>query len=248
MTLKSSLRGVQAMRRRYDLAMGGGPLTYIQKVLGYDPIAYWPENETAGATIVDRVNVAQNGTYTGVALNDSTGPDGQPVGRWDGANDYGNVFTTTFRDAFDGTEMTLMAWLQMFNVGVWTDGAARDVFNFDAGAGNRYRLSKVANNVVQFQDRSSVAKDINFAGLTDIDWMHFAVTRSETADQLIGYKDGAQVGVTVAALGNWTFTLALCISGAFSLAPAFVANGWLAHLAVFNTALPPAAIADLATV
>jgi hypothetical protein len=65
-------------------AFGGYAQTYKDKVLGTVPddlIAYWTLAETSGSTADNAEGTAaRDGTYTGVTLNSSTGPDGQPVG------------------------------------------------------------------------------------------------------------------------------------------------------------------------
>ena len=44
--------------------------TYMDKVLSYNPLVYFPMNETAGLTAVNygSLGTAANGTYTGVTL------------------------------------------------------------------------------------------------------------------------------------------------------------------------------------
>ena len=48
--LKSSRRLIALERMRHDLAGGLVAETYIEKILSYGPIAYWPLNESSGTT------------------------------------------------------------------------------------------------------------------------------------------------------------------------------------------------------
>jgi hypothetical protein len=226
--------------------------------LGYDPIAYWPLYETAGATAECLVNSAQSGAYTGVTLG-QTVTDANGVSfvcpLFDGANDFANIYTATFRDAFDGSEGTAMIWCRVFNVGVWTDGSTRRSYNFRVDVNNRVIMGRdAANNRNQSNYIAGGANEQqNMDGLTSTDWMHVGVTWSISSGvngEVKHYLDGSQNGVTDTALGVWAGNLdnTRTVIGASSTVPIFVWYGWLAHCAVWDTALSAATIADLATV
>ena len=105
---------------------------YYQKVLSYDPIAYWMMDEKQGAVSYDMVTArntgARNGAYTGVTLGQPGIGDGNTSPLFDGANDFTNIYSASFNAAFNGAEGTLGIWMRVFNVAVWTDGTGTDQF------------------------------------------------------------------------------------------------------------------------
>jgi hypothetical protein len=228
---------------------------YSDKVLSYGPIAYWPLWETAGVTAADQVNSpAQDGTYTGVTLANAPGPDGiNNAPLFDGANDFVDIYTIPFRDAFNGSEGTAMGWFKVFNAGIWTDGAVRYPYSVRADANNWVRpLYRTAvNNQLQYSYiAGGVNKAENIAGWSDITWVCSAITWSATADEVKAYADGAQQGVTQGGVGVWAGVLAAagCVIGARSNVPHQPWHGWVSHVAFWDSALNSTQIADLATV
>ena len=234
---------------------GAGPSAagYIAKVKSYNPIAYWPLNETTGSTAVCQVNTAQNGTYTGVTLG-QTVTDASGVSficpLFDGANDFANIYTTTFRDAFDGAEGTAMIWARVYNVGVWTDGNNHVMGTLRVDANNQIFLKKdnTNNRKELVYEAGNVTETGVETGLAIIDWMQLFLTWSATTDEVKQYRDGSQVGITLTVLGAWAGQLVNTntIIGSFDTGPTNPWYGWLAHCAVWDTILTQPQIADLA--
>ncbi|GAI14148.1 unnamed protein product, partial [marine sediment metagenome] len=105
MGYKSPLNMFPADRWRQNFFIGaGGVLAYDDKVLGMDPIAYWPLSETSGLVANCLVNPAQNGVYTGVTLGQPGIGDGNTAPYFDGTNDYVDVLTAAFIAAYNGSE------------------------------------------------------------------------------------------------------------------------------------------------
>jgi hypothetical protein len=197
---------------------------YIDKVVSYGPIAYWVLNETAGATAADQINSpAQDGTYTGVTLADTLGPDGvNNAPLFDGANDFVNVQTAAFAAAFSGTEGTAMIWAKVFNAGVWTDGSERKAYRYEVDGSNIVHLA-----------RRSVCW---------IQWWSVADGNARL------YQDGAEVANSPLAIaGVWGGNPAISVIGAQTLLAVNPWYGWLAHCAVWDSALIQAAITDLSS-
>lgn len=225
---------------------------YRAKILSYSPIAYWPLNETSGVVVVNLVNAAMNGTYSGPTLANAAGPGGLDVcPLFDGNNDFANVYSAALNAAFNGAECTIMAWLKVSAAGVWADGIQRFPWRFLNASNHRYDFSKLTNvNLMQAQYRVGAAsKDINLA-TSNAAWFHATLTVSQAADQFKLFINGAQSGLTQTGLGTWSGALSAtgCCIGAFSSAAAFPWSGWLAHQAIFASALAPTAILDIATI
>jgi len=230
---------------------------YHQRVLATDPIAYWPLNEKVGTVAYDwvsgRVAGAQNGAHTGVTLYQPGIGDGFCCPYYDGANDYTDCTTAAIQAAFNGMEGTVLAWARVSAVGIWTDGSADQCFRFDVNANNVLSTYKDSvNNQFGFYYRAGggVAVTVNLAGLTTIDWMHIGMTWSRSAGasgEMKAYFAGVQTGATQINIGNWVGNPQVFI-GAGSVIPSLPWYGWLAHCAVWDRALAPAEIADLAVV
>ena len=228
------------------------PPTYPDRVIATGPIRYWPLWDLAGPAAIELI-VGDNGAYTGVTLADALAPDGSPCPRFDGANDFVNVFSAALQAAFNGAEGSIAAWARVFNVGVWTDGNVRDVVRFYSLGTNQLTLLRWVNNnrfswyyaaggVVELRDRNAE---------NTVDWFHVALTWSAIADQVIAYWDGVQEGAIMGALGVWAGLLAAATTniGCYNNAgPSEVWNGWLAHVPLWDRALTPAEVLDVATV
>ncbi len=231
-------------------AMMSGGRTYIDKVMGYLPIAYWPLNEASGSTAVCRVNSAQNGTYSNVTLNQSV-TDANGVSfvcpRFDGSNSLVNILTATLIAAFDGLSGSLAFWARVFNVGVWTDGTSRYMVMLYVDASNYIiPIRSVGDNELTHTYRAAGTSE-NIAdngGLSDTDWMHIVFTWDSSAKFTV-YRNATQIGTPQAIAGSWSggdFTIAN-IGG--NNGPGNVFNGWIAHVAIFDEILDQVAVTNL---
>ena len=241
------------MFRRIPFIGGGG---YSGKVLGTataNLIGYWPLWETAGA-VADNLEgtAARDGAYTTVTLNSSTGPDGRPVGLWDGTNDYCHVYSDSFRDAFNGSEGTIALWAKVSGAGVWTDSTERKLFMFRVDANNSiYARRNTADGRIDYYYVSGGTTQTRVkTAISATGWMHFGLTWSKAGDAVKAYYNGVQEGATLTGLGIWAGVVvpAQTILGALITTPNHVWDGYLAHAAVWTTPLTVAQILALATV
>lgn len=233
--------------------------TYTDKVLGIETanmIAYWPMNEASGG-VADNAEgtAARDGAYTGVTLGQTGIGDGETCPLFDGTNDYNNVYTTSFRDAFNGGEFTGAAWAKVSAAGVWTDSAEHMIFQYRVDNTNKVSIYKpTANNNLSFYYRaggtieSHIKTDASSTG-----WMHLAITVSKTAGvdgEVKYYYNGSAIGSTSTGLGTWAGALASTVTviGASNLTPVSPWDGWLAHAAVWTKPLTSTQILSLATV
>ena len=242
------------MFRRIPFIGGGG---YSGKVLGTaaaNLIGYWPMWETSGA-VADNLEgtAARDGAYTGVTLGSSTGPDGRPVGLWDGANDFCDIYTASLNTAFNTASGTVAIWFKVSAAGVWTDAALRYFINIRADADNRIYIIKsgtdnLATFVYEAGNTPEVITSASFAGSTA--WHHMALTWNKAGDAVKAYIDGVQSGGTETGLGIWAGALNVgyCNIGSYRNIAQDVFDGYLAHAAIWNTPLTPTQILALATV
>jgi len=230
----------------------GPATTYYLKVLSYNPIAYWPLWEASGDVAHCLVNSAQNGAYTGVTLGQPGIGDGRTCPLFNGATDFVDVYTTTFRDAFNGAEGTAIIWAKVFDVGVWTDETSRYWLRFLADTQNTVWIGRIGldERYHHRYEAGNVPETVNKTGITTTDWMLAGITWSKTADEFKAFYNGTQISTTQTGLGTWVGTLAsaFAVIGATendATAPFF---GWLAHCAVCDRSLTPTQMADLAIV
>jgi len=178
--------------------------------------------------------------------------DGNTAPLYNGTSDYCNIYSTTLATAFNGAEGTVLVWARVSGVGVWTDGAQRQCITIWNNINNRIQIIKaVSNNTLAWSYvANGTVEAIVLGGYSSTDWMCLGLTWSATDDQAIAYYNGTQAGTTQTTLGAWVGTLAstTTVIGAGNITPTLVWSGYLSHGALFDSALSPAAIADLAVV
>lgn len=227
-------------------------LGYSPRILALEPIAYWPQWEDSGVDAECLINSpAQDGSYTGVTLGQEGIGDGETCPFFDGLADYNNIYTTAFRDAFNGDEGTAIAWVKVTDVSVWTDGTTRHLLTLQADNDNRIWLTKAAgNNLMSLIYRAGAASEtINFSTST-LGWLNVGLTWSKDLDEVRGFLNGIQQSTTQTALGNWAGVLIATrtLIGAKITTPTNVWDGYLAHVPVWDRALSPAEMASVGAV
>lgn len=232
-----------------------GEETYADRVEDYGPIAYWPLWEAAGTTAVCQVNVAQNGTYSSDVSTWPVGTgigDGNSAPAFDGANDFIDVYSNTFRDAVTETQCTVVGWARVSGAGVWTDGQFRCMFDFRVDGNNAIGFRKDnANDQMLFYYFAGAAfrsKTIN--PYSNTNWFHFACVGDDAgSNELTLFLDGVEQVPSVINTGAWVgaFQPTTTTIGSYQTTPQREWSGQLAHLAWFNGRLSDATILDLAT-
>jgi hypothetical protein len=228
-----------------------GISAYAQAVIATNPIAYWIMGETAGSTAACQMNALNNGTYTGVTLNNTTGPDGVTGAPFfDGINDMLNVKTANFIGNWDPDEHTVMIWAKVYNAGVWTDGATRIMWQIVQDGSNYSQCrnpSAPASRMTGYEIWNGGSARTK-TSMSDTDWMHIVSRRSKSASNYKFFYNGASwgsgndnpnagaTGLTKALIGVQTPS-----------PPTNVWHGWLAHAAVWDSALSDATILSLAS-
>jgi hypothetical protein len=220
-------------------------------------IAYWPLNETSGTNAVNMEGTAaRDAPYNSDV---STWPvatgigDGGTAPTYDGTNDSVNIYSASLDGVFDGSEFTISLWFKVSAVGVWTDGANRTAILIGTDTpGNviEFEKSAVGNRLDFEYTAGSTTKLVSRGSTTSTDWIHLAMTVSAGADEMKAYYNGSQTGATQTTLGTWADALKTtsCAIGSAGGVPAEVTNGYIAHVAIWDSALIAATIAELATV
>lgn len=235
---------------------GSQEAAYVAKVLALSPIAYWVLGEHTGAVAYDQIDPPdQNGTHVGVTLGNAGIGDGQVCPYYDGANDYTNVYSAALNAAFNGPEGTLVGWLKVANVGVWTDGNPHRVAYLRGDANNDLSILKAgANNRLQVIYRTGATNEVvNADGYVTTDWLHLGCTFSDSNNsaEVAIFVSGAQVGAAVAVANPWgaaSLNSSQTLIGAWNQTGTNVWLGYLAHVAIWDSVLTAPQMATLATV
>lgn len=224
----------------------------VRRVAPANLIAYWPLWEASGSAAKDISGNGFNGAYTGVTLGQGGIGDGRTCPLFDGVNDFVDIYSTGFRDAFDGSEGSVIWWSKVSGVGVWTDGANRRCVQLYADVNNAIQIYKSSTNnrVWAIYAAGGTSEYLSRDGVSDVGWVAWGYTWSAIADEVRLFYNGSQSGATQTALGTWVGNLASAdaVIGARNTTPNEVWDGYLAHCAVWDTPLTPTQIAALAAV
>ena len=238
--------------KRILLFDDAGQIKKIQNLFGSSLIGYWPGAEAGASPLpsaLDYSGRSFHGAYTGVTLGQPGAGDGNTCPLYDGSTSYMQP-PAGFRTAFTSAEYSFLLWFWPFNVGVWTDAAARVMIRVLVDANNTANIQKSStNNTLQWQDiAGATVKTVTLATQSFLVPNHLGLTVSRSADQMKAYFNGAQTGATQTGLGTWVGIpiAANTLVGAGSTTPTFITNGYVAHAIVLNRAATPAEVAAAA--
>lgn len=221
--------------------------SYIDTVLATSPLAYWPLDEASGTTADNAEGTAARDiTYqNGVSLaNDNTGAFGTVAPLFDGSDDYVGSLSVLGAD-FDGQEFTISVWAKTNS-----PGTLPTIIRIRKDSSNDLFI-RLDNTTLQFgYIAGGTFKQISTShGITATNWHHYAMTVSLTSDQFIAYVDAVQFGTTQTGLGTWVNGSVNNVNsniGAYNNASSGVFSGWIAHPAIWTSALSGSAITTLA--
>jgi len=192
-------------------SLGSDPtLAYTNKVKALNPIAYWPEAEPSGTTIVDESGNGRNGTYSNVTLGQSGIGDGRTSALYvPASNSYGNVYSAGLAGAFNGAAGTVALWVKVRAASVWSDGTVRMLFRLLSDGNNYIQVQKdVAAGTFKFEYAAGGTFKTRFsAAQSSTNFLHIAATWDKAADQVKCYIAGVQEGATLTGLGVYAGAL-----------------------------------------
>lgn len=227
-------------------------MTYISDVLANYAtglIGLYPMDETSGTNMDDKSAEANDGIFTGVTLNSAASPwDGTNAPSFDGVNDHAAFLSAGLNTDFGASgQYTVAVWAKVSAVGVWTDGAERNVLRMSVDTNNRIQMRKdtTANQIRFIMTDGSTLKQVTQAGHSETGWMHFAITHDKAGDAAKCWFNGVQVGATQTGLGTFAGNLTIGEFGAGSSSGGTPWSGWLSYGAIWKVALADAAIVNL---
>ena len=229
--------------------------TYIDKVLGFSPIAYWPLNETSGTTADNAEGTAaRDGTYARNVTTMTTGTgigDGNTAPNFNGSNDVVDIYSASLNSVFNGAEGTAIIWLKPSAIGIWSDGLSHYFLRVASDSGNnQHYLTKNPSDNLQFgfiHGGTFKAQDLDVSSNAD-EWHFYALLWSELGDFGRAIQN-TTVLADVTGLGVWAGALDVnncAVGGHRPAAPQW--SGQLAHCAIWDVLLSPEQLVDLATI
>jgi hypothetical protein len=252
--------GLLRMRRAaVPVLTGGGEAarsyaTILHEDYGADEV--WPLVDIAsGTTIHAHVNGNRDGSLTGWDLQNAAGPvTGTQAPYSDGANDYGDIYTSNgsdgLNDIFDGGVGSIFMWLQTSS---WTDGNYGVGLILYVDSGNSLALRKQnVNNEYYWRYEAGGTGHTHTKSVSPADWFSVGLSWNKDAGasgEVKFFWNGAQDGPTATGLGVWSGSL---VSTRCSIGSAFgngANNPWdglLAYAAVkFGSIWTPTDFANM---
>jgi hypothetical protein len=225
-----------------------------QLILTADPanlVAYWPLQEQSGSDALEVTATDANGAYAGSFTLSQPGPaDYSRSVQFVGGRVSLAAAVSALDAPFDPALLTLLLCARIPAAATWTDGISRFAASFGVNSTNRVTLFKhSANNRFTFRYAAGgVTTDVDLNAVATLNWFQAAITVDTVADQMKAYFNGSQVGTTQTGLGVWAGALASGFTALadFSSAGNLPWSGYLAHIALWKSALPPAQVLRLA--
>jgi len=231
---------------------------YYERVLATSPsnlVAYWPLWETAGSEAEQIAPTSiPNGSYYGVTLANTLGPDGlyyAPL--WDAINDYLNIYSTQLNTAWNagmGDEGTIIMWIKSDDAfataagSFWRISYSNDYFNwfkqhFDGTPG---KIESLMERITTLRHTVTGATQSGWNMIAQ-SWLYPGTFRT--------FWDGSYFAQSTAN-GPWTGNLLTEYTVIGNMRAHPNANGgfggWIAHTAFWNTQLSDAVIEALAVI
>lgn len=240
-------------KRRRFLLMGAGLSTYISKVMGLGPVAYWPLNEAAGGTAEDISGNNLDGAYTAVTLGQTGIGDGNTAASFDGATSVCNIHSAGLDAAFPGVEGSLSAWIKVSGAGIWADALYHCMVRLMTNAGDQFMLMKTDGALIEWTCNMAGGATSTFVRtklIAPTAWTHLGLTWSHAGNRARAYYNGVQEGADSGALAAFVgvLTAANTNIGAWTTAPNLIWSGTIAHVVLVGRELTATEMLGLATV
>lgn len=203
-------------------------------------------DETSGTNANDSSAENNDGTYSGVTLNNATSVYGVGMPLFDGVNDYVNAYSVALNTDFNGQECSGIVWIRVNSASVWTDGVLREVFRLRVDASNQIQLYKNSgiNQILWVYTAGGTTKTVTKSSVSPTGLISVGFTVSKAADEFRAFYSAAQEGATQTGLGTWTGALSNATLGAGSTGGANPWFGWLSYWRLYNRRLSVAEITN----
>lgn len=253
MITNSILQPRPPLREAYNLVQSIDR-PYAFKVASIRPgnlIRYIPLWEPSGLQSNDWSLMADHAVNVGLGVR-AAGPEGyHQAPAFNATPSHINLLTTPFIARFNGSEGTLAGWAKAASAGQWADGLQHDLVYIIADGNNRLIAYAGAgvNHFALLLECSGSFNYFDYPGFYPADnWFMYGLTWSKAANELKGYYNGAQLGVTRTIVDTFTGSLTVALLGAEDIAATHPWLGSMAHVALWNTPLTASEMQSLAEV
>jgi hypothetical protein len=215
---------------------------YAQKVLSYNPVAYYRLNELTGTTAYDLSGNGYNGTYSVQALANTPGPFGGLAPYISGAgNKYINI-TAAAASAISLNEGAAVLAIKTLWAGTAAElallivGSAHFIWLYRPTTANAFNWRRTASSGNQIRTKT---------GITNTGWIILGIDWSNSTNKMRAYYNGVQEGTDLTGPISAEAITSILL-GAQSTGGASEWVGWLAECSLFATPLDDAGHAALA--
>ncbi len=213
----------------YALCSWVAPPSYAQTILGDQPRAYWPLDETTGTVAYDKSGNGLNGTIEpGVTLGQPGIPGAPGAMLFNGSSGYIDVPASSLLCPL--TEGSVEAWVKINNY-----SAIGDWVSTGENGGYRVRSLSGSASIVY-----SNANQLSSPSALPTGYVHVVVTFSASGSQI--YQNGVLVASGGAAYSQSAGTAALHIGACIQYREYF--NGLLSNVAIYDMPLSAAQVSN----
>lgn len=217
---------------------------YINKLRSIRPqslVGFWPLNEASGTVAADESKNGHVGAYLGTYTLAQSGRVHVCPSFTSG---FVNIYSAALAAMVNGQLGSAMIWLQVANVGIWTDGALRVAWELlRSDASNAMHIAKSeTNNILQLAYIAGGTSLTFNRACSRIDWICAGMTWNLASNRFRCYIDGIQPEAEQSGLGTYVGSLDSGTNGigAYNTGRALPFIGKLAYAVLWNAELSPA--------
>ena len=219
---------------------GGLNRAYQNLVLNTQPsnlIQYLPMNEQSGTVAKDLSIQSNAAAYSNAVLYQNGFVSGEKSVYFNGTNSFINLYTTGFRDDFNGAEGSITIGAKLDEA--WSETTERYLIRLYKDGSNTVRIRKSNSNRITFEYAAGGTIQTRVLTLSDTGFFTVGVTWSASNDRLRFFYNGVQLGADITGLGTWSGSLVstICVIGAASTGAAALWKGWVARYAIWKAEL-----------
>jgi hypothetical protein len=221
----------------------------IKNLFGSSIIGYWPLWDKSGTVIEDISGNNRHGIGSNLSLLQSGIGDGNPSTLFNGTTSYGNIYSLSLANAFNGSEGSILIWGNLNSL----DTVFRRLITIYVDSSNYVMIYKYrpalppTPSIYYVYNAGGIQKDILMTPLIT-GWNLYGLTWSKSLNEVKAYINGLQTGTTKNALGNWSGLPGIIIIGALNTVPANSFDGKLEHTIILNRIATPTEILTTSTV
>lgn len=214
-------------------------IRYTRRVLGLQPIAYFPLNESQGRIAEDWANNNNIGLYWEVEVGNAVGPDQQVASTW--LND-----ANTSRVRLHGDILSAIDWdlgsIMLWYKAAWTDAGTKVLLMLEKDGNNHFRMRRTGVNGYDFQHLAAATLCDVAAVNADSTWKCIIATWDTVNDRLRLYFNEASITDSDSTFGAGAGAIANGQIGANNYLGGNPADGCIKHFAIWDRELTAAEI------